>query len=77
MECCCPLQHLKALPDDFSLHGAGPGEEKRERPVRFPNSKHRTRNAKHSYFRTNRTSTAATPPPCARTMIGLISMSVR
>lgn len=30
-----------------------------------------------NYLRTSRTSTAATPPPCARTMIGLISMSER
>ncbi len=34
-------------------------------------------NYKLSYFRTSRTSTAATPPPCARTMIGLISISER
>jgi hypothetical protein len=31
--------------------------------------------SKLSYLRTNRTSTAATPAPCARTMMGLISMS--
>ncbi len=29
------------------------------------------------HLRTSRTSTAATPPPCARTIIGLISMSER
>jgi hypothetical protein len=34
-----------------------------------------TLDPKQSYFRTNRTSTAAAPCPWARTMIGLISMS--
>ena len=37
---------------------------------------HRGKMRRISYLRTNRTSTAATPSPFVRTMIGLISISV-